>query len=52
MWNVELEWVLDPAIRAGPEEKLVVNKTSTQYYPGLNFGKARQPFARLDKALG
>ena len=41
---LELEQVPKTARRPGPEVKLVVNKTSTRYYPGLNAG--------LDKARG
>ena len=47
-----LERVPNAGQRPRPEEKLVLNKTSTRYYPGLNFGKACEPSAGLDKALG
>ena len=48
--HLELERVLDPARRPGPEEKLTVNKPNTQYYPGPILGQARELFDKLDKS--
>ena len=47
---VELERAPDPALRPGPEEKLVVNKPNTLYYPGPNLSQARELFCRLNRA--
>ena len=43
----ELERVPDPDWRPEPEEKLEVNKTSSQYYLGLNLEKVHELFAGL-----
>ena len=42
--QIELERVTDTAQRPGPEEKLVINKPNTQYYPGQNLSQARQAY--------
>ena len=41
---VELEWVPDPARWPGPEYKLAFNELNTRYYPGSNYGPARELF--------
>ena len=49
-FEIKLDRVPDLAQRPGPEEKLEVIISNTQYYPGLNLSQACKLFKRLDYA--